>query len=86
MRRLYAGVTAIGDVVAAYILLARPRHLRWGTTDQEFDEPLPDDELIANADLTATRAITIRRLAEGLGDALGGLHPHPRSQGRIAAK
>jgi hypothetical protein len=63
MRRLYAGVTAIGGVAVAYILLARPRHLRWGTTDQDLDEPLPGDELIANADLTATRAITVRASA-----------------------
>ena len=43
-------------------LAARPRHLRWRATDQESDEPLPGDNLIANADLPATRAITIRAL------------------------
>jgi hypothetical protein len=34
-----------------------------GATDQESSDSLPGDELIANADLTATRAITIRASA-----------------------
>ena len=63
MRRRYAGLTAIGGAAAAYILLARPRHLRWGTTNQESDEPLPGDDLIANPDLAATRAISVRASA-----------------------
>ena len=58
------GVAVIGGSAAAYVLLARPRQLRWGATDQELDEPLPGDELIAHADLTATRAITIGASAE----------------------
>jgi len=57
------GVTSIG-AAAAYILLARPRLLRWGAADQESDGPLPGDDLIANADLTATRAITIHASAD----------------------
>jgi hypothetical protein len=60
MRGQLVGVTAIGGAAAAYMLLARLGHLRWGATDQESDEPLPGDHLIAKADLTATRAITIR--------------------------
>src|SRR6266851_6379390 len=58
--RYVVGVTAIAGAAAAYILLARPRHLRWGTTGQESGEPLPGDDLIADPDLTATRAITVR--------------------------
>ncbi len=83
MRRRYAGVTAIGGAAAAYILLARPRHLRWGATDQESDEPLPGDDLIANADLTATRAITVRASADQvwpwiaqLGQGRGGFYSY----------
>ena len=61
MRRLCAaGVTAIGIAAVSYILLARPRQLRWGANSQERDGPLPGDDLIASPDLTATRAITIR--------------------------
>ena len=83
MRRRYAGVTAIGGAAAAYMLIARPRHLRWGATNQESDEPLPGDDLIANADLTATRAITVRASADQvwpwiaqLGQGRGGFYSY----------
>jgi hypothetical protein len=81
-RRL-VGFTSIGGAAAAYILLARPRLLRWGATDQESEEPLPGDDLIANADLTATRAITIRASADQvwpwiaqLGQGRGGFYSY----------
>jgi len=73
----------IGGAAAAYVLLARPRHLRWGATDQEADEPLAGEDLIANADLTATRAITIRASANQvwpwiaqLGQGRGGFYSY----------
>ena len=52
-------VAAIAGAVAGYIHLARRRQLSWGATDQESNEPLAGDDVIAHADLTATRAITI---------------------------
>jgi hypothetical protein len=65
MRRRYVtSVIAIGGAAAAYIRLARPRQLRWGATDQESDGSLPGDDLIANPDLTATRAITVHTSAD----------------------
>jgi hypothetical protein len=74
---------AIGGAVAGYILIARPRQLRWGATDEECNEPLSGDDLIANADLTATRAITIRASAgqvwpwlAQLGQGRGGLYSY----------
>jgi hypothetical protein len=60
MRRRYTRASAVGAAVAAYMLFARPRHLRWGASDQEAAEPLPGDRLLANPNLTATRAITVR--------------------------
>jgi hypothetical protein len=82
MRLRYAmAVTASGS--AAYILLARPRQLRWGATDRELDESLPGDELVANVDLSATRAITIRASADQvwpwiaqLGQGRGGFYSY----------
>jgi hypothetical protein len=50
--------------VASSALLARGRCLRWGATDEEVQVALPGDELIPHADLTATRAITIRHGAD----------------------
>ncbi len=77
-----AALTAIG-AAAAYILLARPRQLRWGTIDPESDEPLPGDDLIPNPDLVATRAITVRTSAETvwpwiaqLGQGRGGFYSY----------
>jgi hypothetical protein len=65
------------------MLLARPRYLRWGATGQESVEPFPGDDLIANADLTATRAITIRASADQvwpwvaqLGQGRGGFYSY----------
>jgi hypothetical protein len=53
-----AGASVIGSA-AAYVLVVRPWQLRWGGTDQERDATLAGDDLIANPDLTATRAITV---------------------------
>src|SRR5271169_3462497 len=61
--RYVAGVSAIGIAAAAYILFARPRHLRWGASARECGASLPGDDLIVSPDLTATRAITVRASA-----------------------
>src|SRR6266511_5622950 len=42
----------------------RFRYLRWGATDQEVRDPLAGDDLISNADMIATRAITIHAAAD----------------------
>jgi hypothetical protein len=82
-RRSVVSVTAIGCAVAAYALLARPRHLGWGATAEEVGGSLPGDELIAFADLTATRAITIRASSDRiwpwiaqLGQGRGGFYSY----------
>jgi hypothetical protein len=76
-------VIAVGGAVAAYIRLARPQQLRWGATDLESDGSLPGDDLIANPDLTATRAITVHTSAEQvwpwiaqLGQGRGGFYSY----------
>lgn len=45
--------------LAGYTLFVRPRHLKWGTTDDECRKPLPGDELVSNPEQQATHAITI---------------------------
>jgi hypothetical protein len=81
--RYVVSLSAIGGGAAAYIVLARSRQLRWGATNQESEEPLHGDDLIANADLTATRAITIRASADQvwpwiaqLGQGRGGFYSY----------
>jgi hypothetical protein len=48
-------------VVAAAL---RRRLMRWGATDDELNLAMPGDELIPNANLISTRAITIRSGAD----------------------
>ena len=81
-RRDVASVIAVG-AAAAYVLAVRPWQLRWGATDQESDRPLPGDALIANPDLTATRAITVGTSADRvwpwiaqLGQGRGGFYSY----------
>lgn len=55
-----AGLAAIGaGAVATYAWGIRPWHLRWGATDEELDQPMIGDELVAHPKLRATHAITI---------------------------
>ena len=82
-RRDVTSVIAMGGAAAAYICFARPRQLRWGATDQESDGSLPGDDLIANPDLTATRAITVHAAADQvwpwiaqLGQGRGGFYSY----------
>jgi hypothetical protein len=51
------GVAAGAAALYAYVV--RPWHLRWGTFDDEADRALPGDELVPNAKLCATHAISI---------------------------
>jgi hypothetical protein len=81
--RYLAALSVIGAPVAAYTLRARRWQLRWGTADKESEEQLPGDELIENADITATRAITIRTSADQvwpwiaqLGQGRGGFYSY----------
>jgi hypothetical protein len=56
-----ASAVAASGSIAALALIARTRLLRWGATDEEVAAAQPGDDLIADANVTATRAITIRR-------------------------
>jgi hypothetical protein len=54
-------VIAATGSIAALALIGRSRFLRWGATDEEIAAAQPGDELISDANVTATRAITICR-------------------------
>jgi hypothetical protein len=61
----------------------RFRYLRWGATDREAGDPLAGDDLIRNADMIATRAITIHAAADRvwpwiaqLGQGRGGFYSY----------
>jgi hypothetical protein len=63
---MLAGVSAgaAAAAAAAYGLIARPWHLRWGATREELTAPMPFDGLIPDANYFATRAITIEATPE----------------------
>jgi hypothetical protein len=57
--------------------------LRWGATDEEVNMVLPGDMLVPHADLTATRAVTVRVAADRvwpwiaqLGQGRGGFYSY----------
>ena len=68
----------------------RFRYLRWGATDQEVGDSLPGDDLVPNADMIATRAITIRAAADQvwpwiaqLGQGRGGFYSYDRLENLV---
>ena len=52
------GLGILAVVVAFYLLVVKPWHMRWGATDDEVTRAMPGDELIPGAG-SATRAITV---------------------------
>jgi hypothetical protein len=68
----------------------RFRYLRWGATDQEIGDPLAGDDMIPNADVIATRAITIHAAADRvwpwiaqLGQGRGGFYSYDRLENLV---
>jgi hypothetical protein len=59
--RAAAIAVAASGSVAALAFSGRAHLLRWGATDEEIAASQPGDDLMSNANVTATRAITIRR-------------------------
>ncbi|MHB1877354.1 MAG: hypothetical protein ACYCPF_21145 [Streptosporangiaceae bacterium] len=58
--RLAVAAAVSGALAAGYLLAGRAWQLTWGATALERAEVLPGDDLLAVADVAATRAITIR--------------------------
>ena len=58
-------VLALGALLGTtYLLVIRPRELRWGATDAEVARPMPEDGLVEHPAFDATRAITINGTPE----------------------
>ena len=53
-----AGLAA-GAVAVSYPILFRGKCLNWGARPDEISRQLPGDDLLTDADIVATRAITI---------------------------
>jgi hypothetical protein len=81
--RAAAIAVAASGSIAALAVFGRSRLLRWGATDEEIAAAQPGDDLIGDANVTATRAITIRRSPDvvwpwvaQLGQARGGFYSY----------
>jgi hypothetical protein len=65
---LFSTIATLGALgagaAAAYALVVRPWHLRWGAADSEVHRPLPGDEVVAQPKAAATHAITLRAHAQ----------------------
>ena len=82
-RALNPRLIALGSAAAAAIAFLRGRYLRWGATDEEANMAVAGDQLLPDADLTATRAVTVRAAAAGvwpwiaqLGQGRGGFYSY----------
>ncbi len=78
-----ARAIAVASAVAAGVAVLRARYLRWGATDEEVQIALPGDGLVLRADVTATRAVTVRAAAADvwpwiaqLGQGRGGFYSY----------
>lgn len=62
--KMVGAAIATGAALAAYLLYVRPRHIRWGATDEEVECPMPGDEVVEHPNFVATRAVTIEAAPE----------------------
>jgi hypothetical protein len=59
MRKLLAAILLAAGLAAVYRRVLREPILNWGATADEAAPPLSGDELLEDADIVATRAITV---------------------------
>ena len=71
-----AAIVLSGGYLTA-LAVARRWHQHWGATDQEITTPLAGDDLIPDARLDSTHAITIRAPADRMGHGQAGPAAHP---------
>lgn len=93
-RSLKLAVAAAAAVIV-YVRWIRPWELRWGATDDELALPGPGDDLVHDADLVATRAVTVHAPPEQvwpwlvqIGRGRAGWYSYDRldNQGRPSAR
>jgi len=83
-RRGWAGGVALALAgVAGYLLVLRPKHLRWGATDADLRRAMAGDEIVSRPNYLTNRAITIRARPEHIwpwlaqmGEGRGGFYSY----------
>jgi len=76
--KLFRATAVVADAWLLYRKLLRQPILTWGATAEEAEARLPGDELLANADGVATRAITIDAPASAVWPWIAQMGPSPR--------
>jgi hypothetical protein len=89
--RTFAATVGLGLAASAFLGIGR--RLRFGATDGEVRGKLPGDDLIPVADLSATRAITVRRGADAVwpwiaqvGQGRGGFYSYDFLENLVGCK
>ena len=59
--QMVGAAIATGAALAAYRLYVRPRHIRWGATDEEVERPMPGDEVLGHPNSDELRRWARRR-------------------------
>jgi len=72
-------VSAGTAVVGAYLCKGREHVLNWGATRDEASGDLPGDEILGDATLQTTRAITVKAPPEAIWPWLMQMGPKPRA-------
>lgn len=69
----------LAAIAFPYLKVGRPWVLNWGATNEEVERLMPGDEILADAALQTTRAITIDALPEDIWPWLVQMGPRPRA-------
>ena len=64
--RIGRGVVFTALAYVAVVIVARPWHSRWGSSEAELRAALPGDDLVPNAHYTIQHAVTIRAAPEAI--------------------
>jgi len=76
--RILLLLTAFAAGLAAYVKLGRPRVLDWNATPEEAARSMPGDDLLPDATLQTTRAITVNAPPSAIWPWLLQMGPRPR--------
>lgn len=92
-RKLKRLARAVVAALALYALVLRPKQLGWGATTADVGKEMPGDDILGNANLVSTRAITIHRPAHDvwpwiaqLGQARGGFYSYDALENLVGCR
>ena len=76
---IFGAAVAVCVAGIAYFKLVRPSVLNWGATEEEAKRQMPGDEIVSDAALQTTRAITVDAPPDSIWPWLVQMGPRPRA-------